>query len=236
MADTLTGAPPAIRDRLALVLDVDDIVPAVRLARELKPWFSTVKVGLELYSAAGPDVVGTMVELGFDVFCDIKLYDIPTTVGKAARVFGSLGARYLNFHAVGGVPMLREGVQGFLQGAADAGLPAPIPLAVTVLTSDGEAPGHILSKRVAAAIESGCGGVVCAAEDLHEVRQLAPRFVTVVPGIRPEGSPTHDQARAATPQAAINAGADLLVIGRAVTQAPDPKRAAAELAASITPP
>ena len=93
MSSTATRAPEEIRAKLALVLDLDDVVPAVRLARELQPWFGTVKVGLELFTATGPDVVGMMTELGFDVFCDLKLHDIPTTVNRAARVVGSLGAR-----------------------------------------------------------------------------------------------------------------------------------------------
>jgi orotidine-5'-phosphate decarboxylase len=230
---TITEAPPDIRRRLALVLDVDDVVPAVRMARELAPWFGTVKVGLELYSAAGPDVVGTMVDLGFDVFCDIKLHDIPTTVGKAARVFGSIGATYLNFHASGGVAMLRAGVEGLREGAEGAGLPPPRALAVTVLTSDADAPAHVLPNRVLAAVEAGCDGVVCAVGDVREVRQYAPRFLTVTPGIRPEGTPHHDQARAATPAEALAAGADLLVIGRAITQASQPARAASDMVASL---
>ena len=88
-------APEEIRSRLALALDVDDIIPALRLARELSPWFGTMKVGLELYSATGPEAITTLVDLGVDVFCDLKLHDIPTTVGRAARVVGSLGARHL---------------------------------------------------------------------------------------------------------------------------------------------
>ena len=118
--------------------------------------------------------------------------------------------------------MLSAGVDGFLAGAAQAGLPAPIPLAVTVLTSDNEAPAHILQKRVQAALEAGCRGIVCAASDVHEAKQYGPRLTAVVPGIRLAGTPTHDQARAATPEEAIDAGADVLVIGRAVTHADDP--------------
>jgi orotidine-5'-phosphate decarboxylase len=231
---TSAEVPAEVRSKLAIALDVDDAVAALRLARELQPWFGVAKVGLELYSAAGPDVVGGLSELGLDVFCDLKFHDIPTTVGKAARVVGALGARYLNFHAQGGVAMLTAGVDGLLAGAAGAGLPQPTALAVTVLTSDGDAPGHILGKRVQAALEAGCGGVVCAASDVREVKQLAPRLVTVVPGIRPAGADVHDQARAATPEAAIAAGADILVIGRAVTHAPDPAAAAAALAASLS--
>ena len=228
-----TEAPPEVRAKLALVLDVDDSVAALRLARELQPWFGIAKVGLELYSASGPDVVGALTELGYEVFCDLKFHDIPTTVGKAARVVGSLGATYLNFHAQGGTAMLRAGVDGFLSGAADAGLSTPTALAVTVLTSDGDAPAHILPKRVQAALEAGCGGIVCAASDVAEAKQYGPRLLAVVPGIRPSGSPRHDQARAATPEEAIAAGADVLVIGRAVTHAADPAAAAAAIAASI---
>jgi orotidine-5'-phosphate decarboxylase len=227
------GAPPAVRDRLAIALDVDDLVEARRLARDVAPWFGVAKVGLELYSAVGPDAVSQLMELGFKVFLDIKLHDIPTTVGKSARVVGSLGASYLTLHAFGGVTMLRAGVEGLTEGAARAGLPTPTALAVTILTSDADAPPHILGKRVQAAVEGGCGGLVCAAGDVKEAKQLAPRLVAVVPGIRPAGAASHDQARAATPQAALAAGADLLVVGRAVTAAPDRAAAAAEIAASV---
>jgi orotidine-5'-phosphate decarboxylase len=231
---TATAAPPEVRSSLAVALDLDDSVAALRLARELQPWFGVAKVGLELYSASGPDVVGALLDMGYQVFCDFKFHDIPTTVGRASRVVGALGATYLNFHAQGGVAMLSAGVDGFLAGAAGAGLPTPIPLAVTVLTSDDGAPAHILQKRVQAALEAGCRGIVCAAADVHEAKQYGPRLTAVVPGIRPAGTPSHDQARAATPEAAIDAGADVLVIGRAVTDADDPAAAAAAVAESIT--
>lgn len=233
MTTTLPEAPPEVRSRLAVALDVDDLVLAERLCKELSPWFGVAKVGLELYSAAGPDAIAGLADLGMEVFADLKLHDIPTTVGKAAKVVGGLGARYLNFHAQGGVAMLTAGVQGFLEGAAEAGSESPVPLAVTVLTSDGDAPPHILGKRVQAALEAGCRGVVCAASDVPEVHQLAPRFVTMVPGIRPAGSATHDQARIATPGSAISAGAGVLVVGRAVTHAEDRASAAAAVAAEV---
>lgn len=223
-----------VRRRLALVLDLDDLVAARRLAATLRPWFGVVKVGLELYSAAGPDAIETMAELGYEVFADLKLHDIPTTVGKASRVLGSLGASYVTMHAFGGVDMLQAGVEGLREGAERAGMAEPTALAVTVLTSDDGAPPHILPKRVATAIEAGCGGLVCAVGDAREARLLGPRLTIVTPGIRPAGAPRHDQARAATPQEAFDAGADLLVIGRAVTHAPDPVVAAAELVESIT--
>lgn len=228
-----TVVPAGVRSRLAVALDVDDSVAALRLARELQPWFGVAKVGLELYSAAGPDIVGALVDVGFDVFCDLKFHDIPTTVGRAARVVGALGATYLNFHAQGGVPMLMAGVEGFLGGAADAGLPVPMPLAVTILTSEADAPRDVLGTRVQAALASGCAGIVCAASDIAEAKRLGPALTTVVPGIRPLGADQHDQARTATPEKALAAGADLLVIGRAVTHAPDPAAAAAALVESI---
>jgi orotidine-5'-phosphate decarboxylase len=225
--------PQLVRNRLALALDVDDAVAAARLAKELQPWFGVAKVGLELYSAAGPRVVQTLIDDGYDVFLDLKMADIPTTVHRAARVLGAIGVSYLTLHAFLGPTVLRAGVEGLAEGADKAGLAAPSVLAVTILTSDPDAPPHILAKRVAAAVEARCAGVVCATSDVREAKQLAPRMLAVVPGIRPEGSPTHDQARSATPLEAIAAGADLLVIGRAVTAAPDRQAAAAALAVSI---
>jgi len=222
-----------LRDRLALALDVDDLVLAQRLARQLQPWFGVAKVGLELYAAAGPEAVTTMVDAGYDVMLDLKVYDIPTTVRKAARVLGALGASYLTLHAHGGPVMLRAGVDGLRDGAEAVGLPPPTALAVTILTSDADAPPHILGHRVAAAVEGGCGGVVVAAGDVREAKELAPRMLAVVPGIRPATADRHDQTRAATPHQALDSGADLLVIGRAVTAAPDPVRAAADLVGSL---
>ena len=227
-------ATPSVRDRLVLALDVDDAVEAQRLARQLRPWFGTAKVGLELFSAAGPRVVQSLIDDDYKVFLDLKLADIPNTVGKAARVLGALGVSYLTLHAFAGPAVLRSAVDGLREGADRAGLPAPSALAVTILTSDPDAPPHILGKRVAAAVESRCDGVVCAASDVREAKQLAPRLLAVVPGVRPAGSPTHDQARSATPQEALAAGADLLVIGRAVTAAGDREVAAAALTESLS--
>ena len=231
MARADNGA--SLRNRLAVALDVDDLVVALRLAHRVSPWFGVAKVGLELFTAAGPEAVSGLAGAGFQVMLDLKLHDIPTTVGRAARVAGALGAQYLTVHAFGGQSMLRAAVEGMALGAGAAGLPAPTVLAVTVLTSDSDAPPHILGKRVQAALEAGCGGIVCAAEDVREAKQLAPRLFTVVPGIRPEGTNPHDQARSATPRAALDAGADLLVVGRPVTQAQDPAHAAAALASSL---
>ncbi|MDQ6616108.1 MAG: orotidine-5'-phosphate decarboxylase [Actinomycetota bacterium] len=226
-------APAELRNRLILALDVDDVVEAIRLVHELKPWFGVAKVGLELFTSAGPDAVLSILAEGMKVFLDLKLFDIPTTVGKAGRVIGALGASYLTLAGFGGVPMLRAGVEGLANGASLAGLDPPMALAVTMLTSDTGAPEHVLGNRVRAALEANCGGVVCAATDAAEVKQLAPGFTVVVPGIRTEGSPRHDHGRAATPGEAFAAGADLLVVGRTVTAAPDRAAAASQLIGSI---
>lgn len=236
MTDTTTApteVPEAVRRRLALVLDVDDMVEATRLAREMQPWFGVAKVGLELYSAVGPDVISPLREMGYEVFVDLKLHDIPTTVGRASRVLGALGASYVTMHAFGGRDMLRAGDQGLKEGAAAAGLPEPTSLAVTILTSDSGAPPHILGKRLASAMEAGCGGLVCAAGDLEEARTLAPAMTRVVPGIRLAGDAAHDQARPSTPGEAAANGADILVIGRTVTRAADRPAAAAAVAAEV---
>lgn len=222
-----------VRSRLVIALDVDDLVEAIRIAREVRPWFGVAKIGLELFAAAGPDAVIEMIDAGYRVFLDLKLHDIPTTVRKAAQVIGALGASYLTLHASGGTAMLRAGVDGLGVGAANANLAPPTALAVTVLTSDEYASSEVVRDRVRVALESGCGGIVCAAGDLVEARRLAPRLVTAVPGIRPAGTADNDQARASTPEAALAAGADLLVIGRAVTAASSRARAADELFAAL---
>jgi orotidine-5'-phosphate decarboxylase len=227
-------APPELRRRLALALDVDDAVEAQRQAAALRPWFGVAKVGLELFSAAGPPVVQMLINGGYEVFVDLKMADIPTTVRKAARVLGALGVSYLTLHAFAGPVVLRAGVEGLTEGAELAGLPVPKALAVTILTSDNDAPPHILGKRVSAAVEARCAGVVCAASDVREAKELAPRLLTVVPGLRSPGTPADDQARTATPADALAAGADLLVIGRSVTGAPDRAVAASSLVASLS--
>ncbi|MGZ0229994.1 MAG: orotidine-5'-phosphate decarboxylase [Acidimicrobiales bacterium] len=232
-ANSTELVPDAIRNKLALALDVDDLVAAGRLARDLRPYFGVAKVGLELFSAAGPDIFGVLIDAGYKVFADLKLHDIPTTVNKASQVLGSLGVSYVTMHANGGLDMLTAGVEGLDEGAANAGLERPIAVAVTVLTSDMGAPQHIVAQRVGIALEAGCGGIVCAGPDLKDIGSLAPDMVRVVPGIRPAGTAANDQARIATPAQAISDGAGLLVIGRAVTLADDPQAAAAAIVAEV---
>ena len=232
-----SGGPEAAgartRDRLALALDVDDLEQARRLAVELCPWFGVVKVGLELFSAAGPQAVTVLADLGVEVFLDLKLADIPTTVRRAARVIGSLGVSYLTVHASTGLDTLRGAVEGLEAGAAAAGLTTPKILAVTVLTSEAGDPRADIVERVERAVSAGCGGVVCAAADLPAVHRVGPRLMTAVPGIRPSGAAADDQRRTATPAEAWAAGADLLIVGRPVTAASDRKAAAALISASL---
>lgn len=215
----------AARDRLVLVLDLDELDAACRLAARLAPWFGTVKVGYELYGAAGPEAIDALHELGLRVFADLKLHDIPTTVGRGARVLGRRGVEFLNFHAAGGVEMLRAGVEGLREGARDLGHGPPIALGVTVLTS--EARADAFAERLAWSRAAGCDGVVCAAREAAEARRLEMR--TMVPGIRLPGQPVDDQARVATPAEALECGADWLLVGRAVTNNRDPEAAAAEI-------
>jgi orotidine-5'-phosphate decarboxylase len=222
-----------VRDRLAIALDTRDLNTAVAIAKAVQPSIGIAKVGLQLFSAAGHKAVRAMQEIGMSVFLDVKLHDIPNTVYGASNVLGSLGARYLTVHASGGEAMLAAAVKGLHEGADQAGLPAPTTLAVTVLTSDPDASPELLSQRLAAAVAAGCEGVVCAATDLSVIKAAAPNIVAVVPGIRPAGVPAHDQSRIATPADAIRNGADILVIGRAVTDAPDPAAAAEAIAAEV---
>ncbi len=231
MTDTSAARPTPARptpttttsERLALVLDVTALDEALALAGALQPWFGVAKVGLELFTAAGPTAVHALQDMGFRVFLDLKLHDIPTTVGRAAAAAAHVGADYLTVHTAGGVAMLEAAVDGFGDDRCVLG--------VTVLTSDVDTSAF--GSRLGWAMDAGCGGVVCSAHELSAVARLAPGLTTVVPGIRLAGDEAHDQARVATPASAIAAGASLLVIGRTVTHAPDPARAAAAVHADV---
>jgi orotidine-5'-phosphate decarboxylase len=218
-----------LRDRLALALDVDDLDSARRLVELLDPWFGIVKIGLELFSAAGPAALGELTGSDRRLFVDLKLHDIPTTVARAARVLGRLGAGLVTMHASGGTDMLRAGVEALAEGAEAGGHPAPVALGVTVLTSSPDASAFPTLLETAAA--GGCGGVVCSVAELGRVRRDAPGMLTVVPGIRLSGAEHHDQSRVGGPAEALSAGADVLVVGRAVTASPDPAAAAAAVTA-----
>ncbi len=227
------NVPLEVKSRLALALDVDDLIDARRLAGSLFDFFGTVKVGLELYAAAGPDSVGVFIEAGFDVFCDLKLHDIPTTVHKAARVVGSVGARWVTAHAAGGEEMLKAAVDGLKEGAESVGLPTPGVLGVTVLTSDSIKNEETILSRCETALKAGCEGIICAAPDLQATSSFSEKLIRVVPGLRLAGANSHDQVRVATPMEAISGGADMLVIGRMVTEAENPIEASEELVSEL---
>src|SRR5262245_1616648 len=217
------------RDRPVPALDVGRLAEAEAMAARVGETFGFVKVGLELYAEAGPAAFDRFHDLGYRVFADLKLHDIPNTVGRAATVLGRHGVDVLNFHAAGGVEMLRAGVDGLRAGALEAGHPPPIALGVTVLTSDPDASAF--EARLQTAITAGCDGVVCSAHEVAAATAAGTR--TMVPGIRPAGTDVNDQARVATPETAIGDGATWLVIGRAVTGAPDPAVAAAAVSDSV---
>jgi len=223
------------RKRLALALDLDDLVAATRMAKRLKPWFGVAKVGLELFAAAGPEAISAFTDMGYEVFLDLKLHDIPTTVRKASQVIGSLGVSYLTVHTSGGVEMLSAAVEGLKAGAEAVDVEPGKVLGVTILTSDVSAPREEFELRVGRAVEAGCGGLVCAVTDLADASLLAPNLMKMVPGIRPVGSAADDQARIGTPSSAIEQGADVLVIGRAVTAAIEPELVSAAIHKEITP-
>jgi len=217
------------RDHLVLPLDVPDLETARARAKALAPWYATAKIGYELWAGVGPAAVDALHEDGFAVFVDLKLLDIPTTVERAARVLGRRGAEFVNLHAVGGLEMLRAGVAGLADGARDGGHPPCRALAVTVLTS--EADASAVDKRLGLARAAGCDGVVCAAAEAAAARAL--HLAPMVPGVRLAGTAAHDQTRVATPHEAIHAGAEWLIVGRSVTEADDPPRAAARLTAEV---
>ena len=225
----MTSSKDAAREHLALALDVGDLESALAIAQRVQPWFGVAKVGFELYAEAGPDAFQALQDKGFRVFADLKLHDIPNTVGRAARVLGRRGVDFLNFHAAGGDAMLRAGIEGLREGARERGHAQPLALAVTVLTSDPNVGA--LESRLDVARDSGCDGVVCAGSDVELARARALR--TMVPGIRLAGDDVNDQARVDPPGDAIARGADWLVIGRSVTGASDPERAAAEVARQV---
>ncbi len=225
--------------RLVFPLDYASLDEARAGARTVAPHVGVLKVGLELFMAEGPASVAVCHDLGLDVFLDLKLHDIPETVGRAVKAAASLGVRYLTVHAHGGHAMLARAVEE----AAHAPTPLTI-LAVTVLTSldatDLVAVGIDVStaeqvERVALlAWNAGVRGFVASAAEATNLRRaLGPDALLVTPGIRPAGSAAGDQKRVVTPADAIAAGADLLVVGRPIRDANDPREAARVVALEI---
>jgi len=221
---------------VAVALDAPDIDTAAHWATLVTPYVSTVKIGLELYLRYGPDVVASVRGgSGVSVFLDLKLHDIPNTVAGAARAVAKLHPEILTVHAAGGADMIKAAVEA---------APDTMVAGVTLLTSIGAGDladlgvtggvSDVVRRMAALAVAAGARGLVCSPQEVAAVRaEVGQDIALITPGIRPLGAESHDQARIATPEEAIRAGADLLVIGRPVTRAADPGSAAATIAASL---
>jgi orotidine-5'-phosphate decarboxylase len=227
-----SGAMQSGREHLIVALDVATEEKARALVRELGEAVGFYKIGKELFTAVGPSIVRELVGSGKKVFLDLKFHDIPNTVAGAVRSAASLGVSLLTVHASGGSKMLEAAAQAAAESAAK-----PTVLAVTVLTSlttedleevgvPGSAEAQVL-RLAGLAINAGCGGLVASAQEAAHLREsLGTGFTLVTPGIRPAGGVAADQGRVVTPENAIRAGANYLVVGRPITSAQHPKEAA----------
>ena len=228
------------RDRLIVALDVSSSADARRIVATLGESVHTFKVGKQLFTAEGPQVVRDLVSSGRKVFLDLKYHDIPNTVGAAVREATKLGASMLSVHASGGGAMLRSAVEA----ARDVN-PAVKILGVTVLTSVTDSDlekmgvrGGVVDQvlRLAAmALANGCQGIIASAREASELRnELGNEFLIVTPGVRPAGTGHGDQARVVTPEEAISSGASYIVVGRPITHAADPAAEAKAILGQIS--
>ncbi len=214
--------------KIIIPLDYADVNEALKLVSKLDPGLCRVKIGKELFTRSGPAIVEQLIKSGFDVFLDLKFHDIPTTVAKACSVAADMGVWMVNIHASGGTRMMSEA-----RAAIDKNSHHPLLIAVTVLTSmdENDLKQVGIMQTVAeqvimlAKLARTCGldGVVCSAHEVQAIKNdIGSDFKLVTPGIRPGGSDKNDQSRVMTPAEAIKAGSHYLVIGRPITQAPDP--------------
>lgn len=225
--------------RLIIALDFPTAEQALAFVKPLDPQQCKLKVGFELFVAAGPDFVRALVQQGFAVFLDLKFHDIPNTVASACKAAAQLGAWMINVHASGGAKMMQAAQQA-LQGFENP----PKLIAVTVLTSMDKAqlsgtgvnadPDQQVLHLARLAADSGLDGVVCSAQEAGLLRKaLGDDFLLVTPGIRPEGSDQGDQSRVMTPAQARDAGVSYVVVGRPITQAADPLAVIAQINAAL---
>jgi len=225
-------------DKLIVALDVDQPARALELHQALRDCVGTFKIGMQLFTAAGPDLVRKIVASGSRVFLDLKYHDIPNTVAQAAVEATRLGVSMFNVHASGGREMMERTRQAVAEAAAREGLAAPIILGVTVLTSSdaetlkqlgiNDAPGQLVQRLATLTKSSGLDGVVASAHEIKLIRETvaAHDFVIVCPGIRSAKDPADDQRRTMAAGDAIRAGADYIVVGRPILQADSPGKAA----------
>jgi orotidine-5'-phosphate decarboxylase len=227
------------QDRLIVALDVPSAAHARQIVQTIGEAATTYKIGKQLFTAEGPQVVRDLVASGRKVFLDLKFHDIPNTVAAAVKSAAELGVGMMTVHASGGSKMLKAAAEAASQSPA-----RPMMLAVTVLTSLSDSDlqelgisGNVLSQVLrlgALARAAGCGGLVASAQEARELRrELGEGFAVVTPGIRPAGSASGDQARVVAPRDAIAAGANYLVVGRPILDAPDPAKAAEEIVQDI---
>lgn len=225
--------------KIIVALDYADKDSALAMADQIDPASARVKVGKELFTRAGPDVVRSLVNRGFDVFLDLKYHDIPNTVGRACAAAADLGVWMMNVHALGGMAMMQAAREAV--GDSDD---APRLIAVTLLTSMDQQTFDLIGlsgtlaenvvKLACLAKDSGLDGVVCSAQEAPALREeLGDAFQLITPGIRPAGSDRGDQHRTMTPAQALAAGSHYLVIGRPVTAAADPMQALREIEQSL---
>ena len=235
--------PADARDRLIVALDVDNLEAALGLVERLDGIATRFKIGSQLFTAAGPAAVEAVRKRGGLVFLDLKYHDIPNTVAGAAREAARLGVFMFNVHASGGRAMMRAAAEAV--AATAPGSQRPLVIAVTVLTSLDRAAlsrelgitssveGHVLH-LCRLAHDAGLDGCVASPNEIRIIRnQLGAGWVIVTPGVRPAGSEANDQSRIATPQATAQAGAHYLVVGRPITAAADPGKAARAILAEI---
>src|SRR6516164_475122 len=227
--------PMLNRDRLIVALDVPTASKARQVVQSIGEAATTYKIGKQLFTAEGPQIVRDLVASGRKVFLDLKFHDIPNTVAGAVTEAAKLGVSMMTVHASGGSKMLKAAAE-----AAGQFTPKPLVLAVTVLTSLDEADlqelgfsGNVQTQVLrlgSLALNSGCGGLVASALEARELRrELGDGFAIVTPGVRPAGTAMGDQARVLTPKEAIAAGATYIVVGRPILEAADPAQAAAEM-------
>ena len=233
-----------MRNPIIVALDVPRLDAALKLAEQLAPVVGAFKIGKELFTSAGPEVVRRIRGTGAAVFLDLKFHDIPNTVAKAVEAAVQLDVQMLTIHASGGSAMMRAAEQAAQESAQKLGRPAPLVLGVTVLTSmDGNDLAEIgvaanvaqqVGRLATLAAKAGLRGLVCSPLEITALRQFIPAGMQLVtPGIRPADSEADDQKRTLTPREALAAGANWLVIGRPIYAAENPRTAAEKILASL---
>lgn len=234
-----------MQNPIIVALDVPKAETALRLAEELAPVVGAFKIGSELFTSAGPDIVGKIRATGAAVFLDLKFHDIPNTVAKSVAAAVRLDIQMLTIHTGGGAEMMRAAEKSAQETARELGRTAPLVLGVTVLTSldgnelsdvgVGENVGQQVERLANLAARAGLRGLVCSPLEIADLRNFLPREMQLVtPGIRADGDCADDQKRTLSPQEAIAAGANWLVIGRPICAAENPRAAAEKILASIS--